>query len=52
VDPNKSSNMLCNDHLTDKAAATLKCLSDYAGDNDTPKCVGYISYRVDGKLGS
>ena len=50
MNPNESDRMLCNNHFTDKTEATLKCLGDYAGDNDTPKCIGYISYRVDGML--
>ena len=51
MNPNESSNMLCNDYITGKegkADATLKCLSDYKGTNDIPKCIGLISYRVDG----
>ena len=51
MNPNESTNMLCNDFITGengKRDAQLKCLSDYPGTNDIPKCIGLITYRVDG----
>ena len=49
--PNEDDRMLCEDYSTDETATMVECLSGYPGTPDEPKCIGYISYRVEGTPG-